>query len=92
MVIPNTKEVNVSYRMYFNLPDGRSISYYGGCPYIFFIYCLYHLTYLRYHFNGLSTLVVCWSSAFIRGIIYKCSNVSPFDYKAFAVNRKAGIV
>ena len=35
--------------------------------------------------------VGCWSSAFIRRIFYKCSNVCPFDYTAFAVSGKVGI-
>ena len=38
--------------------------------YIFLIYCFYHLTCLCNNFYGLSALVGCWSSAFIRRIIY----------------------
>ena len=41
--------------------------------------CFYHLTCLC-NKNVLSALVGCWSSAFIRGIIYKFLNVCPFDY------------
>ena len=33
----------------------------------------------------------CWSSVFIRRIIYKFLNVCPFDYTAFAVSGKVGI-
>ena len=40
---------------------------------------------------GLSALVGCWSSVFIRKIIYQFFNVYPFDYTAFAVNWKVRI-
>ena len=43
------------------------------------------------NFYGLSALVGCWSSAFIRRIIYNFLNVCPFDYMAFAVSGKVGI-
>ena len=43
----------------------------GGYLYIFLIYCFYHLTCLYYNFYDLFVLVGCWSSAFIRRIIYK---------------------
>ena len=33
----------------------------------------------------------CWSSAFIRRIIYRFLNVCPFDYTAFAVSWKVWI-
>ena len=62
------------------------------CLYIFLIYCFYHLTCLCNDFYGFSALVGCWSSAFIRRIIYKFSNVSSFDYTAFAVSGKVGIL
>ena len=58
-----------------SLSDGWSISYSGGCLYIFLKYCFYHLSCLCNHFYGLSTLVGCWSSVFIRSIIYKVLNV-----------------
>ena len=38
-----------------------------------------------------SALVGCLSSVFIRTIIYKFSNVRPFDYTAFAVSGKVRI-
>ena len=66
-------------------------SHSGGCFYIFLIYCFYHLTRLCNNFYGLSTLVGCSSSAFIRRIIYKFLNVCPFDYTAFAVSGEIGI-
>ena len=44
------------------------------------------------NFYGLSILVACWSSAFIRRIIYKLLNVRPFDYTAFGVSGKVGIL
>ena len=49
--------------------------------------CLKYAT----NMNGLFALVGCWSSAFIRRIIYKFLNVRPFDYTAFAVSGKVGI-
>ena len=55
------------------------------------IYCFYHLTCLCNNFYGLSALVCCWSSAFIRRIIFKILNVCHFDYTAFAVSGKVGI-
>ena len=55
-------------------------SHSGVCLYIFLKYCFYHLTCLCNNFYGLSALVGCWSSAFIRRIIYKFLNVCPFDY------------
>ena len=51
----------------------------------------YNLTCLCYDFYGLSALFGCWSSVFIRRIIYKCLHVCPFDNKAFAVSWKVGI-
>ena len=66
-------------------------SHSGGCLYIFWIYCFYHLTCLCNNFYGLSVLVGCLSSSFIRRIIYKFLNVCPFDYTAFAVSGKVGI-
>ena len=41
---------------------------------------------------GLYALVGCWSSALKRGIIYKFLNVCPFDYTAFTVGGKVGIL
>ena len=67
------------------------VTYSGGCLYIFLIYCFYHLTCLCNNFCGLSALVGCWSSAFIRRIIYKFLKCCPFDYTAFAVSLKVGI-
>ena len=58
---------------------------------LFLIYCFYHLTCLCNNFYGLSALVGCWLSAFIRRIIYKFLNVCPFDYTAFGVSGKVGI-
>ena len=54
----------------FSPSDGRSIAYSGRCLHIFLIYCFYHLTCLWNNFYGLSALVGCWSSVFIRRIIY----------------------
>ena len=66
----------------------RSTTYSNGCPYIFLI--LYDI--IMYvcvpHFYNLSALVGCWSSVFIRRIIYKFLNVYPFDYTAVAVSGK----
>ena len=59
--------------------------------YLFWIYCFYHLTCLCDNFYGLSALVGCWSSFFIKRIIYKFLNVYPFDNTAFAVSGKVGI-
>ena len=68
------------------------IAYSSWCLLIYIlIYCFYHLTYLWNNFYGLSALVGCWSSAFIRRIIYKLLNVCPFDYTAFVVSGKVGI-
>ena len=53
-------------------------------------YCFYHLTCLCNNFYGLSALVGCWSSAYIRRIIHKFWNVCPFDYTTFAVSGKVG--
>ena len=58
--------------------------------YIFDI-LFFHFTCLCNNFYGLSALVGCWSSAFIRKIIYKFLNACPFDYTAFAVSGKVGI-
>ena len=54
------------------------------------IYCFITLR-LCNNFYGISALVGCWSSAFIRRIIYKFLNVCPFDYTAFALSGKVGI-
>ena len=56
-----------------SLPDRRNITYSCGCLYILLIYCFYRHTCLCNNFNGLSALVGCWSSAFIRMIIYNRS-------------------
>ena len=42
------------------------------------------------HFYDLSALVGCWSSVFIKMIIYTFLNVCPFDYMVVAVNGKVG--
>ena len=41
--------------------------------------------------NIICIMIFCWSSVFIRRIIYKFLNVCPFDYTAFAVSGKVGI-
>ena len=46
-------------------------SHSSGCLYIFLIYCFYYLTCLCNNFYGLSALVGCWSSVFIRRM-FKC--------------------
>ena len=61
------------------------------CLFIFLIYCFYHPTCLCNNFYGLFALVCCWSSAFIRRIIYRFLNACPFDYTAVAVSGKVGI-
>ena len=40
------------------------------------------------HFYNLSALVGCWSSVFIKRVIYKCLSVYPFNYTAVAVSGK----
>ena len=72
------------------LQDGRSIAYSGGCLYILLTYCFYHLRRLCNDFYGLSALVSCWSSVFIRKINYKLVNVRPFYYTVFAVSGIVG--
>ena len=56
-----------------------------------FDFLFYHLTCLCNNLYGLSTLVGCWSSTFIRRIIYTFLNVCPFEYTAFVVSGKVGI-
>ena len=51
---------------------------------------LYYLC-LYTEFYTLSFLVGCWSSVFIRKIIYKFLDMYPFDYTAFSDSWKAGI-
>ena len=46
--------------------------------------------FVYYIFMTSSTLVGCWSSVYIRMIIYKFLNVCPFDYTAVAVSGKVG--
>ena len=50
----------------------------------------YYLRCLCNDFNGLSALVGCWFSVIIRRIIYKFSNVCPFDYTAFGLFGRFG--
>ena len=60
---------------------------------IFLIYFYITMYYMRvYHIfiYDLSTLVGCWSSVYIRRIIYKFLNVCHFDYTGFAVSGKGG--
>ena len=54
-------------------------------PIYFLIY--YNITMYIYvtHFYDLSALVGFWSLVSIRRIIYKFSNVCPFDYTAVAI-------
>ena len=75
-----------------SLPDGRGIAYSGGCLHICLIYGFYHLTSLCNNSYGLSALVGCWYSIFIRRIVYKFLNACPFDYTAFAVSWKVEIL
>ena len=51
----------------------------------------FHLRCLCYDFCGLSALVGCWSSVFIRRIIYNFLNVCPIDYTHFSVSGKLEI-
>ena len=54
-------------------PDGRSIAYSCGCLYKKDIwYCFYHLRCLRNGYHGLSALIGCWSSIFIRVLFTNC--------------------
>ena len=55
---------------------------------IFLIYFYITIYVCVPHFYDLSALVGCWSSVFIRRIIYKFLNVCPFDYTAVAVSGK----
>ena len=66
--------------------------YSGGCLYMFLIFWFYHLTYLCNNLYCLSALVGCWSSVFIRRVIYNFLNVCPFVYTAFAVSGKVEIL
>ena len=50
-----------------------------------------HLTCLCNNIYGLSAFVGCWSSLFIRAIIYKFLKVCPFLHIAFVVSGKDGI-
>ena len=72
-------------------PVEWSIAYSGGCLYTFLKYCLYHLICLCNDLHGLSALVGCWSSVFIRRI-YNFLNVYPSDNTAFAVGWKVWIL
>ena len=60
--------------------------------YFWYIYGFYHLTCLCNNFYGLSALVGCWSSVSIRRFIHTFLNVCPFDYTAFAISGKVGIL
>ena len=55
---------------------------------IFLIYFYITIYVCVPHFYDLSALVGCWSSVYIRRIIYKFLNVCPFDYTAVAVSGK----
>ena len=55
---------------------------------IFFIYFYITIYVCVLHFYDLSALVGCWSSVFIRMIIYQFLNGCPFDYTAVAVSGK----
>ena len=70
----------------------HDIAYSSRYLYIFLIYCFYHLTCLVNNFYGLSALVDFWSAVFLRRLIYTFLNVRPFDYTAFAVSGKVGIL
>ena len=50
-----------------------------------------HFEHSIWLFVWLSALVGCWSSVFIKMIIYRFLDVCPFDYTAFAVSGKVGI-
>ena len=62
-----------------------------------FIYYIFDILFLSpnmfvNNFNGLSALVGCWYWVFIRRIIYNFFNSCPFDYTAFALSGKVGIL
>ena len=61
--------------------------------YIFWhtMYCLYHLTRLCSNFMASQLWLAVGPQIFIRGIIYKFSNVCPLDYTAFVVSAKVAI-
>ena len=70
------------------LQNARSTSNFNGCHYIFLIYHYITIYDCVPHFCDLSALVGCWSSVFIRRIIYKFLNKCPFDCTAVAVSGK----
>ena len=53
--------------------------------------CFSHLRCLCKDCRGISALVGCWYSVFIKMIIYKPLNVCPFYYTALVVVGKVGI-
>ena len=53
-----------------SLADGRSMHTQAEVFIYFWYNCFYHLTCSCFNFYGLSALVGCWSSVFIRRIIY----------------------
>ena len=74
------------------IQTARSTAYFNGCLYTFLIYHYITIYVWVPHFYYLSPLVDCWSSVSLMRIIYKFCNVCPFDYTAFAVSGKVGIL
>ena len=58
------------------------IAYSGGCPYIFLLYCFYHLTCLCHNFYCIPALVGCWSSLYW-WLFTNFFNVCPFSLHSF---------
>ena len=91
MIFPSTLIVSrdsFSLWTWARVQTARSTAYFNGCPYL----CLknYYITIYDCveHFYNLSALAGCWPSVSIRRIIYKFSNVCPFDYTVVAVSGK----
>ena len=70
------------------LPDGRSISYTGGCLYIFDVTVFITLNVCVMYFMSSPRWLVVGPRSLERGLF---TNFQMCDYTAFAVSRKVGI-
>ena len=79
---PSAFGPELEYRLRVAQPTLMDATRYFWYTFILLYMFVYHIVY------DLSTLVGCWSSVYIRRIIYKLLNVCPFDYTAFVVSWK----
>ena len=82
---PSAFEPELAYRLHVAQPPLMDVTRYFWYTFILLCMFAYHI-----FMTSISTLVGCWSSVYIRRIIYKSLNAGQFNNTVFAVSGKVG--